>query len=53
MADFQMSFAVEAVLSRASQASACPHLLAYQERMTARPAYQRGLAKGGPVVMAA
>ena len=53
MADFQMSFAVEAVLSRASQARACPHLLAYKERMTARPAYQRGLAKGGPVVMAA
>lgn len=53
MADFQMSFAVEAVLSRASQARAFPHLLAYKERMTARPAYQRGLAKGGPVVMAA
>ena len=53
MADFQMSFAVEAVLSRASQARACPHLLAYKERMTARPAYQRGVAKGGPVVMAA
>ena len=53
MADFQMSFAVEAVLSRASQARACPHLLAYKERMTARPAYQRGLAKGGPVVMGA
>ena len=53
MADFQMSFAVEAVLSRASQARSCPHLLAYKERMTARPAYQRGLAKGGPVVMAA
>lgn len=52
MADFQMSFAVEAVLSRASQARAFPHLLAYKERMTARPAYQRGLAKGGPVVMA-
>ena len=53
MADFQMSFAVEAVLSRASQARAFPHLLAYKERMTARPAYQRGLAKGGPVVMGA
>ncbi len=51
MADFQMSFAVEAALSRASKASACPHLKAYQQRMQARPAYQRAIAKGGPVVM--
>ncbi len=51
MADFQMSFAVEAALSRASNAQACPHLRAYQQRMQARPAYQRGIAKGGPVVM--
>ncbi len=53
MADFQMSFAVEALLSRASQASACPHLQAYLARMRARPAYQRALAQGGPVIMAA
>ena len=53
MADFQMSFAVEALLSRASNAKACPHLLAYQQRIQARPAYQRGIAKGGPVVMPA
>ncbi|MFN3439191.1 MAG: glutathione S-transferase family protein [Acidovorax sp.] len=53
MADFQMSFAVEAALSRASKASACPNLQAYQQRMEARPAYQRGIAKGGPVVMSA
>ncbi len=53
MADFQMSFAVEAALSRANKASACPHLQAYQKRMESRPAYQRGIAKGGPVVMAA
>ena len=53
LADFQMSFAVEAALARGAAASAWPHLHAYKERMTARPAYQRGLAKGGPVVMAA
>ena len=53
MADFQMSFAVEAALSRTSKASACPHLKAYQQRMQARPAYQRAIAKGGPVVMSA
>lgn len=53
MADFQMSFAVEAALSRASKSGAHPHLNAYQQRMEARPAYQRGIAKGGPVVMSA
>jgi glutathione S-transferase len=52
MADFQMSFAVEALLSRADAAAACPHLHAYQTRMRARPAYQRAEAKGGPTIMA-
>jgi len=52
MADFQMSFAVEALLSRATDAAACPHLHAYQARMRARPAYQRAEAKGGPTIMA-
>jgi len=51
MADFQMSFAVEAALSRSSKASTCPNILAYKKRMEARPAYQRGIQKGGPVVM--
>ena len=51
LADFQMSFAVEAALSRAATAADFPYLAAYQERMVARPAYQRGVAKGGPVVM--
>ena len=52
MADFQMSFAVEALMSRASQAGTSPHLQTYLRRMQARPAYQRALAKGGPVIMA-
>ncbi|SDE42560.1 glutathione S-transferase [Paracidovorax valerianellae] len=52
MADFQMSFAVEAALSRAQDAKRYTHLQAYQTRMRERPAYQRALAKGGPVVMA-
>lgn len=51
LADFQMSFAVEAVLSRAENASAYSHLKAYRDKMTARPAYQRAVEKGGPVVM--
>jgi glutathione S-transferase len=53
MADFQMSFGVEAALSRSAQARQCAHLQAYCARMQARPAYQRAIAKGGPVVMAA
>ncbi|PIG09037.1 glutathione S-transferase family protein [Comamonas sp. 26] len=51
MADFQMSFAVEAALARAGNEADWPHLIAYRERMHARPAYQRALSKGGPVVM--
>ena len=51
LADFQMSFAVEAALSRAARGADFPHLAAYQARMVARPAYQRAVAKGGPVVM--
>ena len=51
LADFQMSFAVEAALARADEGARHPHLLAYKERMHQRPAYQRALAQGGPVVM--
>ena len=53
MADFQMSFAIEAALARGSNKAAWPHLLAYRQRMQARPAYQRALDKGGPVLMQA
>jgi glutathione S-transferase len=52
MADFQMSFAVEALTSRAAGAAG-PHLREYHARMRARPAYQRAEAKGGPTIMAA
>lgn len=48
MADFQMSFAVDAALSRAPKAKAYPHLQDFKRRMEARPAYQRALKKGGP-----
>ena len=50
MADFQMSFAVEAAL--ANHPSTYPHLNAYLNRLHARPAYQRAIARGGPVLMA-
>lgn len=52
IADFQMSFAVEAALARAAQGGTFPHLQAYRTRMQARPAYQRALAHGGPVLSA-
>lgn len=51
LADFQMSFAVEAALSRSQGADKYPHLMAYKQRINDRPAYQRAIAKGGPVVM--
>lgn len=52
VADFQMSFAVEAVLARSSAAGKYPHLAAYRDRMVMRPAYQKAIEIGGPVVMA-
>lgn len=53
VADFQMSFAVEAALARSQRAKEFPRLAAYKAKMEARPAYQRALAKGGPVIMGA
>ena len=51
LCDFQMSFAVEAALSRGADADKYPHLVAYRERINARPAYQRAIEKGGPVLL--
>jgi glutathione S-transferase len=53
IADFQMSFAVEAALARGKGIGNFPHLKAYKQKMEARSAYQRALAKGGPVIMSA
>lgn len=53
VADFQMSFAVEAALARGARSHEFPRLQAYKEKMTARPAYRRALEKGGPVIMSA
>ena len=53
LADFQMSFAVEAALSRAASGSAYPALRAWLDKVQQRPAYQRAISKGGPVIMAA
>ena len=50
LADFQMSFAVEAALSRGTDTTPYPHVRAWRERVNARPAYQRAIQHGGPVV---
>jgi len=51
LADFQMSFPVEAAFARARRAADLPCLRAYRERMHTRPAYQRAIARGGPVML--
>jgi glutathione S-transferase len=50
IADFQMSFAVEAALSRGAGKGQYPKLRAYRDRLQQRPAWQRAIAKGGPVL---
>ncbi len=49
IADIQMSYPVEAAVARGGAKS--PNLTQYLERMQARPAYQRALEKGGPVMV--
>ena len=51
MADFQMSFAIEALLARAKKGNSCEHVEAFKTRINARPAYQVAIQKGGPVLM--
>ncbi|MCY1530131.1 hypothetical protein D9M68_653070 [compost metagenome] len=47
-ADIQMSFVVEASQARGGLDAKRPRLMAYLERIHARPAYQRALERGGP-----
>ena len=47
-ADFQMIFPLEAASARAGLGDTHPNIKAYVDRVHARPAYQRGLEKGGP-----
>ncbi len=51
IADSQMSFPGEPALSRGAAQSRYPRLAAYKAKMEARPAYQRAVEKGGPVVI--
>ena len=50
-ADIQMSFPVEAAQSRGGLNASRPKLMAYLERIHARPAYQRALERGGPLTL--
>ncbi|WP_428674465.1 glutathione S-transferase family protein [Reyranella sp.] len=47
-ADIQMSFPLEAASARAPIVRRMPKLAAFLDRIHARPAYERALAKGGP-----
>ncbi len=51
-ADIQMSFALEAAELR-TDLSKYPSIVGFLERMRARPAYQRGVEKGGPYALSA
>jgi len=50
-ADIQMSFPVEAARARGGLSASRPKLMAYLERIHARPAYQRALERGGPYTL--
>lgn len=51
-ADLQLAF-YEEILDSRGQIEACPNMRAHLARMRGRDAYQRALAKGGPVIMPA
>lgn len=48
VADIQLSFPIEAAAARGALGPARPKLAAFLQKIHARPAYQRALAKGGP-----
>ena len=47
-ADIMMSFPLEAAAQRAGLNASRPRLMAFLQRIHARPAYQRALTRGGP-----
>ncbi|AHL75891.1 glutathione S-transferase [Stutzerimonas stutzeri] len=50
VADIQMSFPLEAAQSRAGLDASRPKLTAFLQRIRDRPAYQRAVERGGPVM---
>jgi glutathione S-transferase len=53
IADFQMSFPLEALTARSTAKPVTPNLDAYLLRVRSRPAWQVAVRKGGPVVISA
>jgi glutathione S-transferase len=51
-ADIMLSFPLEAARTRAGLAPSRPNLIAWLDRIHARPAYQRALERGGPYAYA-
>jgi glutathione S-transferase len=51
-ADIMMSFPLEAARHRAGLDGSRPHIIAWLDKIHARPAYQTALAKGGPYAYA-
>ena len=51
-ADIMMSFPLEAACNRAGLDSSRPHIMAWLDKIHARPAYQAALEKGGPYAYA-
>ena len=47
-ADIQMSFVVEAAAAKAGLDASRPHMMAFLDRIHARPAWVRAVARGGP-----
>lgn len=52
-ADIQMSFPIEAAAARGGLDKSRPKLMAYLDRIHARPAYQKALERGGPYALMA
>lgn len=50
-ADIQMSYAIDALVTRTATLKLSPKIVALANRMHERPAYQRAIAKGGPVML--
>jgi len=51
IADIQMGYPCEAIVARVQGVVPTPRIIEFVARMKARPAYQRALAKGGPVLI--
>lgn len=52
-ADIQMSYPLEAMVSRGALSAEHPHALRFLEKLRARPAYQKAVERGGPVMLGA